>query len=330
MSRVSENSNTLNVQYNLNRIKNKLDDMQLKGSTLKKMNKLSDNPINAMEVLAMKSRELDNKQFMNNIEHARLNLETSEKSLEELTEVVKKAKEIAISQSSDIYGEKIRKNIATQVIQLKNQALAIGNRRVGDRYLFSGYKSLSPPFDNKGNYLGDNGKIQLEIKRDLFVPINMTGTEVFFTKEESDKIEHPLEQFPDFFGDGKKEMKETEVKREEKFHKRNNIFGQLDLFIVGLENNDSNIIRNLLDDFDESVNRLISIRTEIGSLLGLLENSRSNIERTSINNAETKSRFVDADLAKIFSDITKQQQVLKSSYQTAKTTLNQNLIDFLR
>ena len=338
MSRVSENSTAANIKFNINRTRKKLEDLQKKGSTLKSVIKPSDNPFNAVEAMSINSKDTNNTQFIRNINHAELRLKTADKALEELIDIVGRAKDITITQSSDLYGAKIRENIAVEIIQLRNQVLAIGNRRIGNKYIFGGYQSLKPPFDFKGNYLGDAGKVHLEIQNDFFVPVNITGAEVFFYRENADKkLDHPLNSFADVFKEAKLDTAENKPEQVDDiigsnktdFLKARNIIGQLDLLIKGLEDNDSNIIKSLLDRFDESMERLISIRTQIGSIYKTVQYAKDNISRQKIDNAEIKSKFIDADVAEIFSEMAKHQQALKSSYKTSTASLNKNLIDFL-
>lgn len=314
MTRVADNNSTRAIQSNINRTKKKLEDLHLKGSSLKQIVRPSDNPYNAVEVLSLSSRESDNNQFIRSIGHAELRLNISERALEELTEILNKAKVVAIAQASDFYNPEVRKNIVGQIIQLRNQALAIGNRRIGNQYIFAGHLSLTPPFDQDGQYLGDQDKIHVEISKDFFVPINITGQEIFFQ--------------------GPQKVQEVQELREgmsKKMHdKEHSIVGQLDLFISALENDDSSTIQNLLERFDDGLNRLITLRTKVGSILTTVQNAKKNIEEELIDSAEFKSKFLDADIAKLFSDITKQQQILKNSYKAGKSILNETLLDFIR
>ena len=118
-------------------------------------------------------------------------------ALEELSEILSKAKEIAVGQASDLYNKDIRQSIAREINQLRNQAIGIGNRRFANRYLFSGHKTLTRPFGKNGEYFGDDGKINLEIDKDFFVPINFTGNEIFFsTGNKKIKEVRPLENTP--------------------------------------------------------------------------------------------------------------------------------------
>jgi flagellar hook-associated protein 3 FlgL len=337
MARVSENSSTAALKFSLGKSKSKLENLQMKGSTLKDITRPSDNPISNVEALAINSRVSDNKQYLRNSDYALLHLNVTEKSLEQLTDLLTKAKEIAISQSSDFYNEDVRKNVSNEVTQLRNLALSISNKRVGQKYIFSGFSTLTLPFENDGTYKGDTGHTTVEVAKDFFLPINLNGAEVFFSSDDtSDKNINPLKHV-----DPSKKQEDlpaapmagrdlASVKNEEKFEKRDNIFAQLESLAVALETNDSGLIQNLLEEFDDSVSRLITLRTRVGSITSSVMNSKSRLESENIDSAERKSKLIDADIAEVFSDITKHQNVLKTTYQSSQGLINQNLMDFLR
>ncbi|CBW28103.1 putative flagellar hook-associated protein 3 [Halobacteriovorax marinus SJ] len=332
MSRVSENSSSAALNFSLGKAKSKLEDLQMKGATLKDISRPSDNPISNVEALSITSNMSDNKQYQRNADYALLHLNVTEKSLEQLTDLLVKAKEIAISQSSDFYNADVRKNIANEVNQLRNLALSIANKRVGQKYIFSGYSTLTQPFDVAGKYNGDKGHTTVEVAKDFFLPLNLNGHEIFYSSDDtSDKNIHPLKEIkePDTSKpvENKRELASTEG---ENFHKRDNIFAQLESLSVALETNDAVLIQNLLEEFDDSISRLITLRTRVGSITSSVMNSKSRLESENIEGATRKSKLVDADIAEVFSDITKHQSVLKTTYQSSQGLMNQNLMDFLR
>lgn len=342
MTRVSENSSSAALKYALNRTKAKVEDLQLKGSQLKSITKPSDNPVSNVEALALTSAKNDNLQYLKNADFALLNLSVTEKSIEELTDIVMKAKEIAIAQSSDFFNSDIRKNIANEVDQLFNQALAISNKKVGLKHIFSGTNTLTTPFDSEGNYKGNEGKISLEVSRNFFVPINLTGAEVFSNLDSPVKADNPLEGLR--LNDEDKALESEEpsisIKRdlasaeegpsEDGFVSRDSIFSQLRSLSAALENNDPKMVQSLLDKFDNSMSRLVTLRTRIGSIINSIDVSKSNLEAENIDHASRKSALVDADVAELFSDINKQQSILKTTYQSTQGIMSQTLMDFLR
>ncbi len=346
MTRVSENSNTVALNHALNRAKTKLEDLQLKGSTLKSIRKPSDNPVANVEALSIGSLTKDNEQYIKNAHHALLQLNVTEKSLAQLSEILIKAKEIAVAQSSDFYHGDIRKNVAMEVVQLRNQALTISNKRIGNRYLFSGTKTLSPAFNQEGEYLGDNKAINLEVSKDFFIPINLNGAEVFFTlRDQPNQSAMPQGKFPtiqkneeDDRYDVKDDIENNEVSRslasvdenENPFHERSNLLAQLQTLSTALETNDSGLIQGLLESFDDSISRLITLRTRVGSIVKSIEVAQDMLQSDNIDHAARKSQLVDADIADLFANLIKQQQVLKTTYQASSNLTSKTLLDFLR
>lgn len=346
MTRVSENSSHAALKYALNKTKAKVEDLQLKGSTLKSITKPSDNPVSNVEAMSISSAMSDNQQYLKNADFALLNLNVTEKSLEELTNIIIKAKEIAVAQSSDFFNADVRKNIANEVQQLYNQALAISNKKVGLKYIFSGTSTLTMPFDSLGNYHGDHGHISLEVSRNFFAPINLSGEEVFYQSDLSMKVPSPLEDFKEYKdapivklnrdlaqASDSKENSSTnsdQITGDSKFKSRDNIFSELQALTSALENNDPQMVQSLLEKFDNTLSRLVTLRTRIGSITNSIESSKLTLESENVDHATRRSSLLDADISELFSDITRQQSILKTSYQASQATMSQSLIDFLR
>ena len=70
MTRVSENSTSIVVGHALGKVKQKMEDLQLKGSNLKEISRPSDNPIGNIEILGINSKLADNEQYLKNASHA--------------------------------------------------------------------------------------------------------------------------------------------------------------------------------------------------------------------------------------------------------------------
>jgi flagellar hook-associated protein 3 FlgL len=183
MSRVSENSSTNAINFSVSKTKSKLEDLQIKGANLKRLQKPSDDPIGNSELLSIRSMKADSQQYTKNANFTKAQLEFTENAISDLTDIVMKAKEIAVAQSSSIYNEDIRKNVAEEINQMRQQALGVANRRLGNRYLFSGHKTLTPAFNERGVYQGDNGKSFIEVGKDFFVEANINGLELLGVKE---------------------------------------------------------------------------------------------------------------------------------------------------
>lgn len=324
MSRVSENSSVHAINYAVGKTKSKVEDLQMKGSTLKRVSKPSDDPVGNVELLAIRSQNIDAGQYLRNTNFANTQLAYTENVLEELTDILTKAKELAIGQASSIYSPEIRDGVSKEIHQLRNQALSLANKRMGNRYIFAGQQILTRPFDQHGNYHGDNNKIQVEINKDVFIPINITGAELFYSKEKK-----PLTKDELLIGlpPGLERGPASLSKEDES---ASSIFNELYALENALLTDNPEIIQGLLERIDTSIDRVVAFRTRIGALSNTAANAESNIEKTKLLNEAHKSKIEDADVAELFSALQKEQNVLKATYQASSNLMNTNLMDFLR
>lgn len=330
MSRVSENSSVNSINYAVGKTKSKVEDLQLKGSTLKRVSKPSDDPVGNVELLAIRSQNIDATQYLRNLNFAQTQLSYTENVLEEMTDLLNKAKELAIGQASSIYAPEIREGVSKEIHQIRNQMLSLSNKRIGNRYLFAGQKVLTRPFDQDGSYKGDMNKINIEINKDVYVPININGKDLFFSKakkplekEDLDIKPPQLDVSPEI--DVMRKPASTEAQEVPV-----SIFDELRALENAMLTDNPQIIQGLLERIDTSTERIVKHRTEIGALTNTISNAETNIEKTKLLNDAHKSKIEDADVSELFSNLQKEQNVLKATYQASSNLMNQSLMDFLR
>ena len=331
MSRVSENSSIHSINYAVGKSKGKLEDLQLKGSTLKRVSKPSDDPVGNIELMAIRSQNVDAEQYTRNLNFAQTHLSYTENVLEEMTDILVKAKELAIGQASSIYSPEIRLGVSKEIHQMRQQVVSLANKRIGNRYLFAGQKILTRPFNEEGKYQGDKNKINIEINKDVFIPININGSDLFFSKAKQPVQREQLNLSPtpvdinlDNMNRGPASVSEPE----------NSVSVSVFDELRGLENalltDNPQIIQNLLEKLDTSIERVVTFRTEIGALSNTVSNSETNIEKTKLLNEAHKSKIEDADVSELMSDLQKEQAVLKATYKASSNLMNTSLMDFLR
>ena len=345
MSRVSENSSFNAIKHSVGKTKSKLEDLQIKGSNLKRIQTPSDDPIGNTDLLAIRSKNIDAKQYLRNVNFAKAQLQFTENAIEDLTNIVTKAKDIAISQSSNLFDKDIRKNVAKEVEQLRKQALSIGNKRFGNKFIFGGHKTLTRPFDEDGSYNGDANQTRLEVAKDLFVPVNYSGADIFFEADAANalpKIELNDSPIKEFEIQKEEESQEIEFNRlpatvdedakaiPVKAQSKTSLFSNLERLNNALLTDSHKVIQDLLPELDKDLNRLIQVRTKVGSVVNTIDNAESNIESGKLLNAEYSSQIEDADVAELFTDLSRQQNILNASYKASSQLMNSSLLDFLR
>jgi flagellar hook-associated protein 3 FlgL len=183
--RVTQNTNFRVMQDSLHRSKSRLENLQYQASTLKKLNKPSDDPVAGAKLLELRTQKETNRQFFENAKMIEAFLSNSENALGELGDIVLRAKEVAIGMANGNNAQSnSRLGVAEEIEQLYTQAISIANRRVGDRYLFGGYKTSEPPVNDQGVYQGDDGEMMSEIANDVFLAMNVPGYKAFNTVPE--------------------------------------------------------------------------------------------------------------------------------------------------
>jgi flagellar hook-associated protein 3 FlgL len=298
----------------------------MESATLKKLNRPSDDPVGAAKVLEVRTDKVNNEQFQVNAKFAQAYLDNTDHALEEISEIVMRAKEIAINQSSNASSTpESRLGVSEEVSQLFQRAVATGNRRIGDRYIFGGFKTTGAPVDAEGNYRGDDGQVMIEVGREVFIGANIPGHEVFNTHPESSadgrRVSPPASGGP-----------ERRISSEATggAPQNSNLFQQLRALRTGLLTGDIETVRGTMDAFDDLLGKVISTRSKIGSRIQSIEGNMSALDRHNVTNAQLTSSIEDADMTQVVSDLAKEETVFKSSLASSKHLIQPTLLDFLR
>lgn len=329
--RVSDNTNFGVVRDSITRAKNRMENLQGQSATLKKVNRPSDDPVGSAKVLEVRTDKVNNDQFQNNAKLAETFLDNTDHALEDLSEIVMRAKEIAIGQSSAASSTpESRLGVAEEISQLYQRAIGTANRRIGDRYLFGGYKTDQPPVDADGNYHGDDGQMMIEIGRETFIGMNLPGHEAFNTQpaQSKDNERIQIEKQPN--EEKRNEALRTLASESEASADNVNLFQELKALRVGLLTGDLNAVRGTLERFDAIQGKVVAMRSKVGSRIQGIQGNVNALERHNITNAQLTSSIEDADMAQVVSDLAKEETVFKSSLASSKHLIQPTLLDFLR
>ena len=331
--RVTNNTNFNAVRNSIHQTKARMEELQKQASTLKKVNTPSDSPVGSSKILELRTEKVNNDQFRTNTKLAEAFLNNSDHVVSELVNVVVRAKEIALNQSSGASStDETRFGVAEEVSQLYKQAVSTANTRVGDRFLFSGYQTDQPPVDGKGNYVGDDGETMIEISRDIYVAMNVPGIEVFNTNPKTSNDGLQLWGQP-----GERKVANEEGQKE--LHTSGlapageenvNVFSELQALRSALLSGNVQGIRATLDRFDQIHAHLVANRAKIGSRISGLTGNLTAMERHNLTNAQLNTELEDADLATVLSEISKEESVLRSVLSGSTKLVQPTLMDFLR
>lgn len=328
--RVTDRMNYGTVNESISRSRGRMDLLQRQNATLKKINAPSDDPIGAAKVMEIRTDKVNNDQFQTNAKLAETFLENTDHALSELSEIVVRAKEIAIGQSSGASSnDQTRLGVAEEIAQLYKQSVATGNRRIGDRYLFGGYKTNNPPVGPEGDYKGDENEIMIEIAKDVYLSTNIPGHVAFNTaptrggNESGDSAEQLQEREEGADGINRTPAGTVEPPNV-------NLFSELQSLRINLLTGNLEGIRGSLDRFDQLHGNLVANRAKVGSRMMGLQNTQQSLERHNVTNAQLNSVLEDADMAQVVSDLAKEETIFRSALSSSQRLIQPTLMDFLK
>jgi flagellar hook-associated protein 3 FlgL len=324
--RVSDNTSVAAVGEALKRTRGRMERLQVQNATQKRLLSPSDDPAANTKIMDIRTQSTVNAQFESNAALAKNRLQATDAALGELYDVLVRAKEIAISQSSDASASAdSRLGVAQEVSALYQQMVSIANRRLGQHYLFGGFKTLEAPYTAEGQYKGDLGEIPVEVQKDVFIAMNIPGTDVFEVKNYT-----PGDQIRANAAEGRAPAQDKGEKTQVKPIENISVFKELDALRVGLLTNDTITIRDTMERLDDIIKSVVTTRAKISSRVSGIDAAIGSSQKVDQQNAELATQLEDADYAELWSNLAREETVLRSSLQAAQKLIQPTLLEFLR
>jgi flagellar hook-associated protein 3 FlgL len=355
--RIADNMMFDQVRNNVSKNRSESADLQNQAATQKRVTKPSDDPIGASRVLSARVDLQGHKQYSKTLEFARSFLEFTDQSLGELSDHLMRVKELTLSQANDASAnEQTRRVVAEEISQIYKQVVNIGNRKLGERHIFGGFKTTTNPFDFTGKYHGDDGEMLVSVDKQSYVSMNMPGSQIFMgeglsggglsrpeaaptpTLEELQKQLHakgqekqaPVEAPLVTMRAPASESGPAEEIPVSTEGSGTNVFDVLRKLEVSLRSNDKLGVQDSLDQVDEALSQVVLARSRVGSRVSVLGSAMDTLEKQKVDANMTISQLEDADVFKVASDMNKNQSTLQATLQTSGKLMSQSLMDFIR
>ncbi|MEA3435312.1 MAG: flagellar hook-associated protein FlgL [Thermodesulfobacteriota bacterium] len=296
--RVTNKMMTDTVSANLFRQAIRLLDAQEIVSSEKIINRPSDDPIGMGKVLDYRKTISSLDQYQRNVTHGKMWVEHTEVVLDEVNDLLRQAKEIAIAQSEGTSERDDRATAAEQVKNIYDQVMQLANTKLGGRYMFAGHQTTAVPFTHdaayNATYHGDTGEIRVVIGENLDLAVNADGTQVFDNGTDTFDI---LRQLKDAL--------------------ENPVYNQADI---------SNQIQPLID----ADTQVEIVRSEGAANYTRLELTESQLKILKLNVENMLSETEDADMAEAIINLKSEETGYETALAAAARVIQPSLINFLR
>lgn len=145
-SRISQSMLYTNFVNYLNQTTTSLQQLYEQGSTQKKINEPSDNPVGMARILSYRDSIKALTQYQENINNSKGWLGLADTTLKEVEDQLTRLKELTVQASTGTINESDRKDILNEVKQIFDQLLSLANTTYEGRSIFAGHKIDQPAY----------------------------------------------------------------------------------------------------------------------------------------------------------------------------------------
>lgn len=154
--RITQNSMNRTQLAGLNNSLARLQQTQEQLTSGKKLNRPSDNPVDTVSAMRLRSEQRQLEQFGENISDGLSRLQTGDDALNRATQMVQRIRTITVAASNGTLGQSERNAYAEEVSELKNGLIQLANSQYAGRPVFAGTANVDNAFDPmSGEYQGN-------------------------------------------------------------------------------------------------------------------------------------------------------------------------------
>ncbi|MDI2589758.1 flagellar hook-associated protein FlgL [Psychrobacillus sp. NEAU-3TGS] len=295
--RVTQSMLSTNMLRNLSNSYNKMATLQEQINSGKKITRPSQDPVVAIKGIGYRTDLNKVEQYQRNLGEVNNWLDSSDDALDKVGSALKRVQELVTDAANDTKTPEDREKIKVEITQLKAQIRDLANTKVGDKYIFSGTKTLSPLYDNNGNLLGEtgvDGSVNIEVYDGVEIKVNTNGKKMF---EDIDKMMENIESVLD--------SSKTPV-------------------ATGPE------IAKYLEEISGNQDTVLAARADIGARQNRVEMMEDRLGAQEIIVTKQLSSNEDIDYEKAITEMITQESIHRAALSVGARIIQPTLTDFLR
>jgi len=275
-----------NVANNLSQLSSRQAKAAQEAQTGVRVNLPSDDPIAAAQLARLTASQSQVTARRSTISSVRGDAELAESSLQQASDLMASAKELAMQGGSGILGANERATLALQVKDIRNQLIGIANTKGTAGYLFAGSASESKPFSDIGAFSGNDDAHLVDIGNSTPSAVNASGAKAFTSAGGRD------------------------------------VFADLDALYNALNSNDESAIGASFDGLDRSRSQITNAQAAVGITLNKLDASDSLQSALDLQNSKSIADLGATDPAKAYSTLVQLNNALQQSVSVGKSILD--------
>jgi flagellar hook-associated protein 3 FlgL len=296
-----------NVLSDLNDLSSKLSKTQQRAASGKQITRPSDDPYNTARAMGLRGSLSANAAYKSNIEDAEDWQNTTESALDSLTQFLHRASDLVVEGGSDTVDQTSRDALAAEIDQIIQGVKDTANTTYGDKYVFSGTATATPPYAQGADdtYKGNQGGLDpatpgvlREIGPGVNISINSVGQELLGDGQAA--------------GDGK-------------------LLDTLRTISQDLKSGNATALRGAdLSNLTTNLNQVLAVRARNGATTNRLQAADSRLDDITLSVTQQLSDTEDADMAQTLIDFNSQSAAYQSALRAGASIVQTSLMDFLK
>jgi flagellar hook-associated protein 3 FlgL len=276
-------------------------------STGLKVQVMSDDPIAGSGIMQASGSLRGIEQYKRNVGQVGSELDAEDTALAQLTDLMTRAKELAVSQSGANASQQSRTAAAAEVAQLIAQAVTIGNTKVGTSYLFGGATSATTaPFDG-----GQTAQAP------LYVAIPAGGTAPV-PAQGMRAVEIAVGQTMQGAHDGDTVFVQTGL-----------LQAMQDLY-TGLTTNSPAAINVAQSTLDTAFGKVQALVGDVGARRNQVDTVSASLDAFKANLQTVKSNLSEVDMEQAMAEMIARQTAYQAAMLASSKVMGMSLTDYLR
>lgn len=305
--RVTQSMLSMNMLRNLSSSYSKMGVLQDQLNSGKKITRPSQDPVVAMKGIGYRTDLNRVEQFQRNLGEATNWVDTTDGTLDHVGEALKRVKDLIIDAANDTKTPEDRLMIEKEIEQIRQQLQDFSNAKIGDKFIFSGTKTLDKLYDPNGaapkygpdgflaniapNDIGVGQDVMIEINNGVELKVNTKGKDIF------PAIDTMMKDLQDVLKNG------------------------------AVPGNDFNI---LMGRADATMDLVLKERADIGARQNRVEMMENRLANQFVTVTDQLSKNEDVDYAKAITALITQESIHRAGLSIGGRIIQPSLVDFLR
>ncbi len=276
--------------YDVSNIRSRLFDLQRQGATGKRFQSIEQDPTSAERIRMLQEAKQSMLHYGDNITRSKTQLEAADSALDEASNVIIRAKELAIAAATATVSADQRTIVAQEVQSLYESMLNVANTKAAGEYVFGGFLTDQKPFQSTGLFIGNNGSKEVDVGPNSRIEVNVSGAEAFTAAGGID------------------------------------LFAALDDLRNALATNNVAGIQAGIDTMEQALTQISSARTDAGLKLNRLDVASSVRDRMEDSITTETSQYIDADSVEVYMGLTATTSALQAAIEVSQKVTNTSIL----